>query len=310
MAGTFGEFEYIDWITRQLGPFGREVIAGPGDDAAIVDAGGVVAITTDMFTEGTDFDLGRATPEQAGAKALVAATSDIAAMAMRPRFAVVAVNFGKGTTRQLQKGLFRGASEAARRLGVGIVGGDVSAGGDKLVISVTVVGIPGKGPPARRSGAVPSQKIFVTGTLGGAILGRHLAASARIDEALWLGGNVRIGAMIDVSDGLAQDLWHIAKASDVGAVVVASRVPVSADARRLAARTARTALEHALSDGEDFELLFTVASDDAERLCREWPFETKLTRIGWTTDEKGVFLETDQEGRQPLERAGWRHAFE
>jgi len=311
MAKAWGEFEYIDWIRRRLGTPSPDVIVGPGDDAALVRTpGDELALTTDMFTEGADFDLDNASARQVGAKAINAAASDIAAMAMRPKFIVVAVNLPAGTTRQLQEDLLLGIHDAAGRLGVELVGGDLSAGGDRLIISVTVTGVRGAGPPATRSGAEPEQKLFVTGTLGGSLVGRHLTATARIEEGLWLGENAEIGAMIDISDGLAQDLWHIADAGDVGAVVRADAVPVSEDARRLAVESGRSALEHALSDGEDFELLLSASPVGVKRIETAWPFETKITEIGWITREKGVFLETGDGRRRPLERSGWRHTFE
>src|SRR5262249_34083788 len=160
-----------------------------------------------------------------------------------------------------------------------------------LVISVTVLGeTTGRGP-VRRSGARPGDWVFVTGPLGGSILGHHLDFTPRVREALALHAAVELHAMCDVSDGLSADLNHILEESPCGAVVVAESVPIPPAGVGLSRTSGKTPLEHALGDGEDFELVFTVAPADGERLLREQPGSgIVLTKIGECV-ESGLWIE-------------------
>jgi thiamine-monophosphate kinase len=147
--------------------------------------------------------------------------------------------------------------------------------------------------------------VFVTGPVGGSILGRHLAPQPRVTEAQLLHRMVDLHAMADVSDGLVADLGHILDESRCGAVVFADAVPVHPDAVELARRTGRPPLDHALGDGEDFELVFTVSPADGERLLREMPVPG-LAKVGECVGA-GLWLE-EQGGRRPLAAAGWVHS--
>jgi thiamine-monophosphate kinase len=309
-----GEFDYIDWVRKRISPT-PGVLIGPGDDcAALVPPTGPLLVTTDVLTEGVDFLLAEHGGRAAGRKAMAANLSDMAAMAGRPTAAVVGVvlprsGAGGWTTRQIAEDVFWGLEETARAHGVPLVGGDTNTWDGGLVVAVTVLGEATRRGPVRRSGASPGDWIVVTGPCGGSILGRHLDPKPRVREALALHEAVPLHALIDVSDGLAADLEHICRESGCGAVLVAADIPISPDAHELARRTGQRPLDHALGDGEDFELIFTVAPADGRRLLREQPVAgVTLVRIGECV-ESGFWLEEDGR-RRPLEPTGWVHKLE
>jgi thiamine-monophosphate kinase len=243
------------------------VLVGPGDDCAVLDIGGTkIVITTDLIQEGTDFLSAEVLPYRIGWKAIMISASDIAAMGCRPTHFVVASVLPAEATSEFLNGLWSGLYEAAARVGASVVGGDLSKG-SLLSLTSTGLGTPYGTNPILRSTARAGDRIFVTGPLGGSILGKHLDFTARTDLASLLASNDLATSMIDVSDGLSGDLPHIARASGLGFLVHADRIPVSDDASRLAARTGKTPIEHALHDGEDFELVFTVVESQAERLA-------------------------------------------
>lgn len=300
------EFDLIAWIRRTTPPDPR-VPLGPGDDCALVRLDGRdVLITTDQVVEGVHFEAGATAPALVGRKAFLRAVSDIAAMAGTPRAAVASFLLQPGLSRDEVEALYAGMLEAAAQCATALVGGDIAAGGERLVISVTVIGEPHPRGPVRRDGARPGDAIFATGCFGGSLLGRHLAIAPRLREARELADAVALHAMIDVSDGLSQDLHHILRESGVGAVLFADAVPICGDARRMAERTGRTPLEHALSDGEDHELVFTVGPEDAGRVPSRLATGAPVTRIGEVIAGEGLFLEVAGE-RRPLPPCGWVH---
>jgi thiamine-monophosphate kinase len=304
-----GEFAYIDWLRRRTPPHSR-VIIGPGDDAAAlrVRADRPLLVTTDMLLEGSCFILDQAGGRSVGRKAMAVNLSDIAAMAGTPIAAVVSVGLPRERGRQVAEELYTGMREIADSFDVPLVGGDTNSWNGGLVVSVTVLGEAGVKGPVPRSGARPGDWIFVTGPLGGSILGKHLEFTPRVREALLLHQIVELRSMIDISDGLAADVEHRCRESGCGAVLRADAIPISPAARQLAGRTGRTPLEHALSDGEDFELAFTVSPDDGRRLAADLPLEgITLSHIGEMAPD-GYWLE--QSGaRRPLEPKGYVHAL-
>ncbi len=315
MAEKKGEFALIDWI-RKRSRFGKDVVVGTGDDAAAVRIGpkGAALLTTDTILEGTHFTFRKVTPYQAGWKAIAASVSDVAAMAGVPKYVLVAVALPKDASMKFARQLYEGMRAAADRCAVGIVGGDVTSWRGKLAVTVSVLGEtagPSRaacsgGRPVTRSGAKIGDAIFVTGELGGSILKRHVEFLPRVGEALALRKAVSLHAMIDVSDGLAADLRHIVKESAVGAVLYEAAIPVSEDARRTARHGRASAVEHALYDGEDFELLFTVSGKDAQRLLAAPPFKTRLTCIGEIV-RRGLYLKKKSGGRVRLKASGYEH---
>jgi thiamine-monophosphate kinase len=298
-----GEFEYIAWL-RARTPADARVRIGPGDDcAALAPPARDLLVTTDMLMDGTDFVLADVGARRVGRKAMNVNLSDIAAMAGTPTAAVVSVALPRDG-RGLAQELYLGLRDAADALGVAVVGGDTNSWNGPLVISVTALGEATARGPVRRSGARPGDWLFVTGPLGGSILGHHLDFTPRVRDALALHAAVELHAMCDISDGLSADLNHICEESGCGAVLVAEAVPISDAARALGHTSGRTPLRHALGDGEDFELVFAVSASDGAKLLSAPPVPG-LARIGECVGA-GLWLETSGR-REALAPAGWVH---
>jgi len=297
------ELDYIRWIRSQT-PKAPRVLLGPGDDAAVVDwaTGKPCVVTTDMLLEGSCFRLAEAGPYLVGRKALAVNLSDIAAMAARPVAAVISVGLPRQGGREIAAELYRGARELADQFETPIVGGDTNSWDGPLVISVTILGEATDRGVVRRSGAQPGDWLLVTGPLGGSIQGKHLTFIPRVREALRLHEVADLHAMIDISDGLAQDVNHICEESHCGAVLTAEAIPITEAARKMS--DAKSPLQHALSDGEDFELVFAVSREDGERLPRA---ELGMVKIGECVAE-GLWLE-ECGVRKPLEVRGYVHEF-
>lgn len=313
-----GELAFIDWLRKRT-PSAKRVLIGPGDDTAAVSwPAGPCLITVDMLLEGSCFVLeggsiqvpgvAPASPRRIGRKALAVNLSDIAAMAGVPVAAVVSVGLPKRGGRALAEELYHGLREMADAFDVAIVGGDTNTWDGPLVIDVTVIGEPGPGGVVRRKGARPGDWLVVTGPLGGSILGKHLDFVPRVREALALAASVKLEAMIDLSDGLATDVAKLCAESECGAVLWADGIPISDAARAMTGEL--TPLEHALSDGEDFELAFAVSPADAQRLLREQPITgITLSAVGQCVGEKGLWIEADNHRRE-LPPLGWVHELE
>ena len=305
-----GEFALIDWIRRQAGPTdGSHVRFGIGDDAAVLDwpAAQACLVTTDMLMEGVDFTLESATPELIGRKSLAVNLSDIAAMGGRPVAAFVSLCLTQGAGEEFVRRFYEGLFALAREFSVVIAGGDTNSWAGSLVVNVTVLGTPCRGEPVLRSTAQPGDAIYVTGAVGGSLAGRHLTFTPRVTEAAEVIAIARPSAMIDISDGLSADLYHILEASGVGARVAAADLPLSPDIARMPG--GKSALERGLSDGEDFELLFTMSADEGARLQAAWRHATPLTRIGVITAETRKVLVLSDGAEVPLERSGWTHSI-
>jgi thiamine-monophosphate kinase len=306
-----GEFDLIRWI-RERTPPGRSSTLGIGDDCALmrITPGAELVVTTDMLMDGRHFKLDRDGPEAVGFKAMAVNLSDIAAMAARPVAAVVAVALpGRGAgASEVARGLHTGLLAVAREFGVALVGGDTNAWDGPLVVCVTVLGeTTGRGA-VRRSGAKPGDIVFVTGPLGGSLLGRHLRPTPRIAEALALNAEVPLHALIDLSDGLSSDLAHILEESgNLGAMLDAASIPIHPDALSMSLGSGRTALDHALSDGEDFELCLVIAPEDAERLATNPPPPARLFRIGEIVERPGIWLREPAGTVKKTEPAGFDH---
>lgn len=303
-----GEWDQIRAIRQAVAGDSR-VRVGIGDDTAVLaPIVGELLVTVDMLLEGVHFDLSRATPFDVGGKAMRVNLSDIAAMAGEPLAAVVAVGIPSAAPNELPGELFRGLKAVADEFQVTLVGGDTNTSISGLVISVTVLGTPTGRGPLLRSGARPEDAICVTGRLGYSLeTGRHLRFTPRVREARTLHARYKIHAMMDISDGLASDLFHMTHESDCGAVIDADQLPIHSATRA----DSRSPLDHALNDGEDFELLFTLTEDEAERLLREQPLadpEVRVTRIGTITAEKRVLLR-DGATLAELPRGGFQHQW-
>jgi thiamine-monophosphate kinase len=305
MTNPAGEFAYIDWLRRRTPPDSR-VLIGPGDDTAALrlTPGAPCLVTTDMLLEGSCFLLAEAGPRRVGRKAMAVNLSDIAAMAGKPVAAVVSVGLPRQGGRALAEELYLGLREVADAFDTALVGGDTNSWNGPLVISVTVLGEATPRGPVRRSGAKPGDWLLVTGPLGGSILGKHLTFTPRVREALRMHELAELHALIDISDGLAADVNHICEESGCGAVLHAEAIPVTDVTRAM--NDGRSPLEHALRDGEDFELVVALPAREAQRLLQMQPVAgITLTHIGECVGQ-GLWLE-ENGVQKPLEPAGYVH---
>lgn len=277
-----GELRLIASIRRWLGPANPPSPRGIGDDCAVLPPSRhPQLVTVDPVVYGQHFD-DSIPPRAVAAKLLKRNLSDIAAMGGRPRAAVIALALADTVSTRWLEQFYRGLSATARAYGVPVVGGDITRQPSGFTATLTLIG-EAAGPRAlTRRGAKAGDSIYVTGALGGSILGRHHRFTPRLAEGVWLAGRPEVRSLMDLSDGLAKDL-HALTPENATPSLSAAALPVSAAARTLAKHDNRTALEHALSDGEDFELLFTLdARSDHAKFEAAWrkQFRTRLTRIG------------------------------
>jgi thiamine-monophosphate kinase len=302
------EQEFFERLRAMIPP-SPHLQLGIGDDAAVLrwGVGGDVVVTTDAITDQIDFRLGEATPEQIGHKALGVNLSDLAAMAAEPVATVVSLVLPRRDALELATGILRGMLPLVARFDVAIAGGDTNVWDGPLAISVTAIGRTTARGPITRSGARPGDVLLATGAFGGSVLGRHLAVEPRIAEALRMHAGYELHAAIDVSDGLSLDSARLAAASGCGVALNLAAIPIAAAARELAETSGRTALEHALSDGEDFELLLAASPAVAEAIFRDRLLEVAVTRIGEFVEQVGLWQITDSGKRTPLEPAGFLH---
>jgi thiamine-monophosphate kinase len=307
------ERDLVRWLCEKI-PAHPRMLVGPGDDAAIlrIATDDNIVATTDMLMEGVDFVLGQHEPKRVGRKALAVNLSDLAAMAAQPVAALVSLALPRQGGESLAKQLYDGFLPLAAELDCPIAGGDTNSWDGPLVISVTALG---EVPPDRRwrrSGARPGDIILVTGSFGGSILGKQLDFMPRLAEALWLADHAEIHACIDVSDGLSLDLARLCEASGCGAAIDLARIPIASAAHDLAKRQndGQSPLDHALGDGEDFELILAVSLETAKKLLAEPPFKTSLTMIGEFIAEPGLQALGNELKFRPLEPRGYEHRLD
>jgi thiamine-monophosphate kinase len=306
------EQQFIAWLRDRLPPHPL-LLLGPGDDAAVLRMADVDAcvITVDLLTDQVDFVLGEVDPRRVGRKALAVNLSDLAAMAARPLAAVLAVALPRKGGLELAVQLYEGLLPLAEQFDLAIAGGDTNSWDGPLVITATLLGQVTSRGPLRRRGAMAGDRMLVTGALGGSILGRQFDFEPRVNEALLLNDRYLLHAGMDISDGLAIDLARLIRESSVGAIVEVDRVPIHEDARRLAGQRGDglTPLDHALGDGEDFELLLAAPPDAAQRMLAEQPLPVPLTDIGQFTAEPGLWQRVGDGAVRPLTPTGWEHTF-
>ncbi len=308
------EFDRIRWLARETGPGGPRGMAGRlllgiGDDAALwrPPAGHAVVVTVDAQVEGVHFRSDWLSPAQVGARAVAASASDLAAMAALPGGVLIALTLPRGFAESSFRALYRGALREARRLDLAVLGGNLSSG--PLQVCVTSVGA-----------VRPGDGVYVTGRPGRARLGRAILEApaalrrrlertragaaclrafrsprARIAEARFLASRVRPRSLVDVSDGIALDLWHVLERSGPplpGAALDGGLEALLEADGSIAHECGVDLAEAALSGGEDYELLFTAPPGRAERAASEFRrrFDVSLTRIGTVTRERGLRL--------------------
>jgi len=292
-----GEFGLIEEIRRSAAT-GRGVRIGIGDDCAWVDHfAGSSLITADLLIEGIHFDLRWTSLDALGHKSLAVNLSDLAAMGGAPAYAILSLGI-PGTFDSIQVAEFyRGFNRLARRCGVALIGGDTNIA-QSLIVSVCLLGHPPT-RPVRRSGAKMGDDIYVTGTLGDSALGlallrkrlpgnkenaaakllaRHHRPKPRLAAGALLARRKLATAMIDVSDGLLQDLGHLCRASRTGATIEHERLPLS---RAYLALAGEAGTSFALNGGEDYELLFCARPRDRARIEKlSAAAQVLITRIG------------------------------
>jgi thiamine-monophosphate kinase len=292
-----GEQEVIRRLTEKL-PSHPLLRTGVGDDCAVTEVPGTgtdQVFTTDPVIEGVHFKHTDA-PRRIGNKAAGRVLSDLAAMGAQPQWLLVNIVAHPEQDARLLEEIYAGMNALCHRFGATLIGGDVTRG-HNLELHVFGTGTVPAGTALLRSGAAVDDQLFVTGSLGGSIQGRHLDFIPRVAEGLFLRESGWITSMMDISDGLATDLRHILKCSGVGAMLEAEKIPLNGT------------LEQALYDGEDFELLFTVRPDHTDALLATWSdhFDTTLHAVGKITDEKSVLMLKQEGCARVLEGQAFEH---
>jgi len=306
------EFELIAKLTKAL-PANENVVVGAGDDCAVLDLGvpeKLLLFKTDAVVEGVHFTR-ETPPEKIGHKALARCLSDIAAMAGTPTAALVTIALPKDFDAEFVAKIYDGLNALAEKTGVAVVGGETTTNPERILISISLIGTIPRGKLILRSGAKVGDAIFVTSELGGSLAEKHLSFEPRLAEARWLAEHFSLHALMDLSDGLGGDLRHILNASKVGAEILKSAVPVSRAAKLRAKENsaAKPAFVAALTDGEDFELLFTIASKDAVKLLDAWKKrfpKLKLSCIGKIVAGDGILIR-DKIGSHKFNAHGYVH---
>ena len=322
---TLGEFGLIDRLTSKLKRRNESTLMAAGDDSAVIDLGDeLLLLTTDMMTEGIDFDLSYFPLKHLGYKAIVRGVNDILAMNGRPEQVVVALGISAKISVEALDSLYEGMEQACKELGVDIVGGDTTASMNGLVITISATGRVKRDDITYRSGAKEHDLICITSNLGGAYMGLHLLerekrvlkdidnpepkfqgyeyllerylkprARTNVLEALREEG-IKPTSMIDLSDGLASDLRQICRSSKCGARIYLERIPIARQTSELAEEMHIDPVIAALNGGEDHELLFTVPLEMQEKVMKLGLVDV----IGHITrEESGVILVTpDGEG--------------
>ncbi|MBI3030879.1 MAG: thiamine-phosphate kinase [Candidatus Rokubacteria bacterium] len=327
-----GEWGLIRRIRRTIGSGAPGVRVGIGDDTAVLQltAGAWLLATTDLVIEGIHFRRRSAGPADIGWKAMAVNLSDIAAMGGTPRFALVALACPEETEVEDVDQFYDGLTAAAAPHGVALVGGDTSASPAGWIVNVTLLGEI-EGAPRLRSGARPGDVVAVTGVLGRSAAGlavleagrrpdlpgpvldeverAHLRPAARVAEGKWLATHDAVHGMIDLSDGLATDLGHIATESALAARVALPRLPVAPSARAVAQALGLDPVELATTGGEDFELLFTMERSAAEVIATSLGSATgaAVTVIGEISDGAPGVTFLDAEGRAVDVGHGYEH---
>jgi thiamine-monophosphate kinase len=311
------ETDFLAWLVDRI-PADPRLEVPAGDDAAVLRPPAMrrTVVTVDMLTEGVDFRLGPdCPPEAVGHKALAVSLSDLAAMAARPEAVFVAVCLPRRGGEGIARGMLAGIERLAAAHGCTLAGGDTNSWDGPLVASVTAIGSVPPGSAWRRDGARPGDLLVVTGPCGGSLLGRHLAVQPRCREALAIAAGFEVHAAIDVSDGLSLDLSRMMQASGVGAEVRLADVPIHDDAVRMSGLPGdgRSPLEHALGDGEDFELVLAMPPAAAHALVQaagRQPLGLQARIIGAVTAGPELVAVDPQGRRGPLEPRGYVHAFD
>jgi len=302
------EQSFLAWLKGRVRGL-PAVAVGIGDDAAVIDVqpGYQLIASTDEIIEGVDFLIERHAAADIGFKAMAINLSDLAAMGATPTAALVTLSLPAERSTEIAAAVYEGILEAAQQFQVAIAGGDLSVHDGALAISITMLGQVPTGQAWLRSGAEEGDCLVVSGPLGGSLLGRHLRPVPRLDlvRALRDQPDLRVHAAIDISDGFSLDLDRLCAASGVGAEIDTAALPIHPDAVTRAAESGRTPLEHALGDGEDFELILAFSPDDWKRLSQPLG-ELGLHRVGTFLGRTGLWSRGER-GLQRMLASGYIH---
>jgi thiamine-monophosphate kinase len=302
------ELEFVQWLREHIPTHPRAEL-GLSDDAALLSLGGHsdVVVTTDLLTDGVDFRVGIDDPRRIGRQA----------MAAKPLAAFISLALPRSGRDNVEPlplaiGLYEGLLPLAAEFDVAIAGGDTNTYDGPLVISVAALGQSSERGPLTRSGGKVGDWLLVTGSLGGSILGQMFDFTPRVREAQFLHNRYELHAGIDISDGLAIDASRLAKESNCGAVIRTDHVPISPAAyelsnRELASNLDAAALQHALGDGQDFELLLAASPTTARAILSDKPVDCLVTHVGELIAERGLWQQSAGEAGRPLEAKGWLH---
>ena len=304
------EHSFIAWVKQRAARLPK-VKLGIGDDCALIGLDSLdlaesdLAITTDSLCDGTHFILTECGARAAGRKLMAVNLSDLASMAATPMSVFLSLCLPRENAGEVAAEVFEGVYELADKYKVAISGGDTNVWNGPLVIHMTAIGKVAAGASWLRSGASPGDAIVVSGKLGGSILGKHLKFEPRLELAVGLHKLGLVAAATDISDGLGIDLLNMTVASKCGAEVWLDKVPISEDAMVCAQKSGRSPLEHALGDGEDFELLMAVPHDHLAKLPSEIA-GVPLTHIGTFVTRTGLWSK-DKTGVKQLSPRGYVH---
>lgn len=330
-----GEFGLIDRLAGDVKHYHSETIKGIGDDAAVYDTGKELLITTsDLLTEGIHFDLSYVPLQHLGYKAIAVNVSDLAAMNGKPRQVIVGLGLSNRFSVEAVEAIYAGINAACKDYQVDLVGGDTTASSSGLVLSITALGTVGSNEITYRSGAKENDILCVTGDLGGAyvglqilerekqeflvnpemqpklekyeyVVGRQLRPRARMDiihELKDLG--LTPTSMIDLSDGLASDSFHLCKQSDLGIVIYEDKLPIDKQTYETAAEFSMDPNTCALNGGEDYELLFTISPTEFDKIKNHPDIHT----IGYMQKKEGGKAFVTRNGNTvELKAQGWKH---
>lgn len=330
---SLGEFGLIEHLAQHISVKNANTVVGIGDDCAVIDRGEYFeVVSTDMLLEGVHFDLSYCPLKHLGYKAVTVNLSDVYAMNGKPEQITVAIGLSNRFSLEAVEELYAGMLLACDKYGVDLIGGDTSSSKSGLTISITAIGKVDKDKVVYRSGAKPKELLVVSGDLGGAFMGlqllerekqvfeaapttqpdlegndyvleRQLKPEARKDVIELLAGlNVLPTSMIDVSDGLASEVLHLARKSGLGANIHEDKIPIDPTTFGLAREFNLDPTVCALSGGEDYELLFTIKQEDYEKIKGNPHF----TVIGYMTEENAKsYLLDKQDGLHELTAQGW-----
>jgi thiamine-monophosphate kinase len=334
--GSFGKFGLIGRLTEKAALRNKSTVAGIGDDSAIIDSGeNLTLVSTDLLLEGIHFNLIYTPLRHLGYKSVIRAISDIYAMNGTPGQILIALGISSRFTVEQIDELYEGINVACTKYKVDLAGGDTTSSLTGLTISVTGIGKVEKENMVRRNGAKPNDLICVTGNFGASFMGLQVLERERKlfdkDKAFKpdLSGyeyiierqlkpelpgfvlpnlkDIKIipSSMIDVSDGLASDLLHVCKLSGTGCRIYSSKIPVDAETCKAAEEFNIDPLIPALNGGEDFELLFTVALENTEKV-RSIPGVTLIGHM--TTPDQGNYMVSEEGTEIELKAQGWEKA--